>query len=282
MKLKCIFASDRTECDTNSYCTKLRPLTFSTGGAAFRGTGQFPVVQTLTSGWLDGRYLVVRDARGISPASCWIWVFLLCVIVLVVFIWSIRGFLWDTQHIHDQVISWSYIELMLCFINNGCWPDSHFLLSMGLVYLLVCGLAVEARQSSPGGACTRSKHPDLAAGRSSEEKWMGLLKLSCGSFILFKHFSLPHVPSVVSGQTVFSIFRRDLGVFFCYTHINVQDFIGGAFCEKWFSCCGTDLIGSAVGEHGPSTLVLPRSVNGPVSINNGSPRTASQSWKKPR
>lgn len=90
---------------------------------------------------------------------------------------------------------------------------------MGLVYLLVCGLAAEARQSSPRGECIRSKHPGLAAGRSPEEKWMRLLKLSCGSFLLFVclNISLLHVPSVVSGQTVFSILEQIWGVFVILT-----------------------------------------------------------------
>lgn len=55
---------------------------------------------------------------------------------------------------------------------------------MSLFYLLIHGLAAEARLVSLRGEGIRSEHPGLAAGRSSEEKWMRLLKLSCGFLLL--------------------------------------------------------------------------------------------------
>lgn len=66
------------------------------------------------------------------------------------------------------------------------------------------------------------------------------------------------------------------------TYINVQDLIGGPFSQKGLPGRATDFVGSAVCEHGPPSLVLPRSVNSPVSINDGSAWPASESWKRHR
>lgn len=56
-----------------------------------------------------------------------------------------------------------------------------------------------------------------------------------------------------------------------FTHINIQDLIGGPLSQEGLPSGASDFIGSAVGEHGAPALVLPWPVNGPVSIDDGAP-----------
>lgn len=60
------------------------------------------------------------------------------------------------------------------------------------------------------------------------------------------------------------------------THIDIQNLIGGTFSQKWLSSSAGDLIWSFVGEHCPSTLILPWSINCPVPIDDGAARATSQ------
>lgn len=65
------------------------------------------------------------------------------------------------------------------------------------------------------------------------------------------------------------------------SYINFQDLIRGSVSEKRLPSCTADFIGSAVGEHGARSLVLSWSVNSPVSVDDGPPWSASQSWEGP-
>lgn len=72
------------------------------------------------------------------------------------------------------------------------------------------------------------------------------------------------------------------GLTWFLSYINFQDLIRGSVSEKRLPSCTADFIGPAVGEHGARSLVLPWSVNGPVSVDDGSPWSASESWEGPR
>lgn len=61
------------------------------------------------------------------------------------------------------------------------------------------------------------------------------------------------------------------------TYKNFQDLISGTISKKRLSSCAADLIGPAVGEHGARAFILPWSVNGPVSVDDGSSGAASES-----
>lgn len=61
------------------------------------------------------------------------------------------------------------------------------------------------------------------------------------------------------------------------TYVNFQNFISGSISEKRLASCAADFIGPAVGEHGAHSLILPWSVNGPVSVDDGSSWAASES-----
>lgn len=64
------------------------------------------------------------------------------------------------------------------------------------------------------------------------------------------------------------------------TYIDIQNLIGGPFSQQRLPSCTTDLIGPAVSEHGAHPLILPRPVNGPLSIDNRASRSTAQSCKK--
>lgn len=59
------------------------------------------------------------------------------------------------------------------------------------------------------------------------------------------------------------------------THVNFQDLIGGPFSQKRLPGCAADFIGAPIGEHGARALVPPRSVDSPVAIDDGSPRSTT-------
>lgn len=64
------------------------------------------------------------------------------------------------------------------------------------------------------------------------------------------------------------------------THIDVQDLVGGPFGQEGLPSSARDLVGALVGEHGSSTLVFPRPVNGPVSVDDGSAGATPQGWRE--
>lgn len=124
------------------------------------------------------------------------------------------------------------------------------------------------------GPGTHSEHQDWAAGKSSNnEKKNRLMQILYG---------LTHTMSHCEARRITASFIRlrnniNEGLPWILTYINFQYFICGSIREKRLPSCAADFIGPAVGEHGTRSLILPWSVNGPVSIDDGSSWTATES-----
>lgn len=66
------------------------------------------------------------------------------------------------------------------------------------------------------------------------------------------------------------------------TYINIQDLVGGSVSEERFPGSATYLVGPSVDKHGARSFIFPWSVDSPVSIDNWSPRSTSESWYSQR